>query len=98
MAKKFFSFSIDTERDADILECLANQPNRSAFIRDAIRKALVSTSPPLDAAMARKVVDAALADARGKGLLVQQNGQRQQDTTTTDEEDPELGALLDNMF
>ena len=82
---------MDTERDADLLQWLDQQENRSAAVREALRQALRPT-PRLDAATIRRIVREELARVQIFGAV-----EVSEDAPSTDV-DPEAGALLDAMF
>jgi hypothetical protein len=82
---------LDTERDADLLRWLDQQPNRSAAVRRALRK-VMRPQPRLDAAMVRRIVREELAEVRVVAGNAGEEREPQGDL------DPEAAALLDAMF
>jgi hypothetical protein len=89
--KRMISFCLDKEDDKDIIAWLEEQRNQSQTIRDALRLAIAPPSA-LDIAAIRAVVEAALDERLAHLVMV--NGEPPGAT----EEDPELGAALDEMF
>lgn len=55
-------FTVDSERDADLLAWLKSKPNRSAVIRDALRRAMEAETDGDPARVVTEAVNAALAD------------------------------------
>ena len=91
MAIKRIQLVLDTNRDADLIAWLDEQPNRSAAVRSALRAQITQQDPVLETIRAaiRSELTSALA-----GL------QLHQDCSSTLEaaEDPELARALDALF
>lgn len=88
MAARRVIFTLDSDRDSDILRWLAAQPSKSAAIRAALRGAL-SPAPFLDAATLRRVLREELARVAIVG---------QHEALPVADADPDAAARLDAMF
>ena len=88
MTTKRVIFTLDSERDGDIVRWLAVQPSKSAAIRAALRGAFLP-APVLDTAALRRVLREELARVAVVG---------QQEADPTADADPDAAARLDAMF
>jgi Arc/MetJ-type ribon-helix-helix transcriptional regulator len=91
MAIKRIQLVLDTDRDADLLMWLDEQPNRSAAIRSALRAHLTQQDPVLETIRAAVRVELTAALAR---LQLNQDCSFNLETA----EDPELARALDALF
>ena len=89
MAKVKCYFYLDDRRDSDILAWLAEQPNRSLAVREALR-AWISQSDGLDAAMLRRVLREELSRMSVGGIVSV--------TPETPQEDEEVAEALDSLM
>ena len=89
MAKVQVRFYLDDRRDADLLSWLAERPNRSLAMREALR-AWVSRVDGLDAAVLRQVLREELArvSVQGAGSAALE----------TPQEDKEVTEALDSLM
>ncbi len=88
MTTKRVIFTLDSERDGDIMRWLAVQPSKSAAIRTALRQAFLPASI-LDTATLRRVLREELARVAVAS---------QQEADQTADADPDAAARLDAMF
>ena len=88
MAARRVIFTLDSDRDGDILRWLAAQPSKSAAIRAALHGAL-APAPLLDAAALRRVLREELGRVAVAG---------QHEAAPSADADPDAAARLDAMF
>jgi hypothetical protein len=88
VATKRVIFTLDSDRDGDILRWLVAQPSKSAAIRSALRGAFVP-APVLDTATLRRVLREELARIAVTG---------QHEAAPIADADPDAAARLDAMF
>lgn len=84
------SFSCDTIEDADILDWLGKQPNRSAAIREQIRTGISGTVRLIE--IYQEVQQMRQEIARLKTVEVRE---RRQETSTSEPDD--IGLALDDL-
>jgi hypothetical protein len=89
MAKVQVRFYLDDQRDADILAWLAEQPNRSRAVRQALR-AWMSRTDGLDAAVLRQVFREELSRVSVQGVSPA--------VLETPQEDEEVAEALDSLM
>lgn len=89
MAKVKCYFYLDDRRDADILAWLAEQPNRSLAVREALR-AWISRSDGLDAVVLRRVLREELSRMSVLGMVSA--------APETSQEDDEVAEALDSLM
>jgi hypothetical protein len=89
VAKVKCYFYLDDRRDADILAWLAERPNRSLAVRQALR-AWMSRSEGLDAAALRRVLREELSRVSVQGGALPE--------PETAEEDEEVAEALDSLM
>jgi hypothetical protein len=89
MAKVQVRFYLDDQRDADILAWLAEQPNRSLVVREALR-AWMSRTDGLDAAVLRRVLREELSRVSVQGVASA--------APETPQEDEEVAEALDSLM
>jgi hypothetical protein len=92
--KAHLKFIVDVEKDADILAWWAQQENKSAAVRAAIRATLEPEPLPLTAADVRQVVREELGQVEFAGPP----SDTRDETTITEDVDPEAAARLDALF
>jgi hypothetical protein len=88
MSARRVIFTLDSERDRDIVAWLATQPSKSAAIR-AVLRGVLSPAPILDTAALRRVVREELARVAVVG---------QREAFPTADADPDAAVRLDAMF
>ena len=91
MAKVQVRFYLDDRRDADLLSWLAERPNRSLAMREALR-AWVSRVDGLDAAVLRQVLREELARVSVQGASLALGETPQEDEDVADALDSLMGA------
>jgi hypothetical protein len=89
MAKVKCYFYLDDRRDVDLLAWLAEQPNRSLVVREALR-AWMSQADGLDETMLRRVLREELAR-----VSVQRNAPAGPEASPEDEQ---VGEVLDSLM
>ena len=89
VAKVKCYFYLDDRRDSDILAWLAEQPNRSLAVREALR-AWISRSDGLDAEVLRRVLREELSRVSVQGIASA--------APETSQEDDELAEALDSLM
>jgi hypothetical protein len=91
MASKRIQLVLDADRDADLLRWLAEQANKSAAIRYALRAQITPQAPDLETIRAAARIELASALA---GLRLRQD----QTPDLEAAEDTELARALDALF
>lgn len=97
MGKHNLTFVVYDERHADILEWWAQQDNKSAAVRAAIRATMgaAPAAEPVTVAALRQVIREELAQVE---LQAAHTDPGTADTTVTEDVDPAAAARLDAMF
>ena len=94
MAKVQVRFYLDDHRDADILVWLAEQPNRSLVVRQALR-AWMSRTDGLDAAVLRQVLREELSRVSVQGCASAAPEIPKEDEDVAEALDSLMGAWAD---
>jgi hypothetical protein len=89
MAKVQVRFYLDDQRDANLLAWLAEQPNRSLAVREALR-AWMSRAEGFDAAVLRRVLREELSRVSVQGVASA--------APETPQEDEEVAEALDSLM
>jgi hypothetical protein len=89
MAKVQVRFYLDDHRDADVLAWLAERPNRSLAVREALR-AWMSRTDGLDAVVLRRVLREELSRVSVRGIASV--------TQEAPQEDEEVAEALDSLM
>ena len=89
MARQTITFVLDSERDRDILRWLANQENKSAAIREAVRMRLRHNGISL------ADVYEAILDLQRRSWISSSAGQVGE--AASQEEPPDVAAALDSL-
>ena len=89
MAKVTVSFSLDSEKDRDLVHWLSNLPNRgrSEAIRDVLRSHLSHSDVTLGD------IYEAIMDLKRQGIVTASHS----DNALTDNEPPDVAETLDNL-
>ena len=91
--KKNLSFLFNTERDADILEWLGQQANKSQAVRDAIRAAMRR------AGQGSQVEEPTLTDVMAALERIEQNGIIVRGDSAEETQEPaDIAANLDDLL